>query len=164
MLEANRFWFYSLICAVLLTLHSLFTLLKPAREAPAEFPDAALKKTTVPTPESSSIEHISKESDSSSSEKPSPLGLEQSSLFPGESNHQSSFSKRAEAGLQKRRTEEYAQKRTQLMKDLVMYGADLFIPGEATGWIKAEGWVVGSAMAVSTLLGSEEIWGRLNDV
>lgn len=115
MLEANRFWFYSLACAVLLTLHALWSL--------------------------------------------------PSSSIPGVTEGKS-FAERTKAGLEKRKAEELAakngEKRKKLMKDLVMYGADLFLPGDLTGWIRTEQWFVGSAMVVSTLLASEEIWARVN--
>lgn len=114
MLEANRFWFYSLACTVLLTLHALWSL-----------------------PSSSILE----------------VGEEKC------------FTERTKAGLEKRKAEELAAKngakRKKWMKDLIMYGADLFIPGDLTGWIRTEQWFVGSAMVVSTLLASEEIWARV---
>lgn len=115
MMEANRFWFYSLACAVLLTLHGLWSL-----------PSTSVEE--VPT--------------------------------------RKSFGERAKLGMEKRKAEEISakngEKRKKLMKDLVMYGADLFIPGDLTGWIQTEQWLVGSAMVVSTLLASEEIWERVN--
>ena len=116
MMEANRFWFYSLACAFMLTLHCLWNL------------------------------------------PPLPAAVEV--------GKEKSFEERTKAGLEKRKMEELAAKtlarRTRLMKDLVMYGADLFIPGDLTGWIRTEQWWVGSAMAVSTLLASEEVWEKVN--
>lgn len=116
MMEANRFWFYSLACAFMLTLHGLWNL--PSSPAAVEVGKGR------------------------------------------------SFEERTKAGLEKRKAEELTAKngerRKRLMKDLVMYGADLFIPGDLTRWIRTEQWWVGSAMAVSTLLASEEVWEKLN--
>lgn len=116
MMEANRFWFYSLACACMLTLHGLWNL--PSFPAPVE-------------------------------------------VEKGDS-----FEERTKAGLEKRKAVELAAKngerRKRLVKDLVMYGADLFIPGDLTGWMRTEQWWVGSAMAVSTLLASEEVWEKVN--
>lgn len=50
-----------------------------------------------------------------------------------------------------------------LARDAVIYAADLLIPGAVTGWLTAEPAVVGAAMVVSTLLGSEDIWMRVNE-
>jgi len=54
------------------------------------------------------------------------------------------------------------QQKRLLARDAVMYAADLFIPGAVTGWLRTEPAVVGAAMVVSTLLGSEDIWMRIN--
>ena len=116
MMEANRFWFYSLACAIMLTIHELWDL-----------------------PSSPAVVEVGKGK---------------------------SFEERTKAGLEKRKAEEFAAKngerRKRLMKDLVMHGADMLIPGDLTGWIRTEQWWVGSAMAVSTLLASEEVWEKLN--
>ncbi len=142
MMEANRFWFYSLICAVVLTLHSLVTIPSPAMPT-STISKSYMKKLVL---------------------KKAEIGAMEPELLPGQESAQekTAFGKRAEAGLEKRRREEYQAKCTQLVKDLIMHTADLFIPGEAVGWIKVEAWVVGSAMAISTLLASEEIWARVN--
>ena len=51
-----------------------------------------------------------------------------------------------------------------LVKLAVMYGADLLLPGSMLGWIKVKPLAVGWAMFLTTILGSEGIWKRVNAV
>lgn len=114
-IEANRLWFYSLVCSLLLCIYS-FTRLP-----------------SIPPP-SLAMESPEK---SASSEKETQL-------------------RRQEAA------RKLQQQKRLLARDAVMYAADLFIPGAVTGWLRTEPAVVSAAMVVSTLLGSEDIWMRVN--
>ena len=112
-IEANRLWFYSLVCSLLLCMYSFATL-------------SSIPSVAVESPEKSAT-----------SEKVTQLTRQEA----------------ARKLLQQKRL---------LARDAVMYAADLFIPGAVTGWLRTEPAVVGAAMVVSTLLGSEDIWMRIN--
>jgi len=51
-----------------------------------------------------------------------------------------------------------------LLKQLIMDGCDLLIPGSALGWLPASPLVVGIAMAVSSFLAIQRIWQDLEPV
>lgn len=48
-----------------------------------------------------------------------------------------------------------------LVKKIVTDACDLLIPGSITGWARTSPAIVGVATVVSTVLGSEEIWVRV---
>ncbi|KAE8356967.1 hypothetical protein BDV28DRAFT_144635 [Aspergillus coremiiformis] len=50
--------------------------------------------------------------------------------------------------------------RTGLLKQVVVDGCDLLIPGVFVGWMQVSDLVVGVAMAVSTVLSGGDVWGR----
>ncbi|KAF2426164.1 hypothetical protein EJ08DRAFT_736495 [Tothia fuscella] len=51
---------------------------------------------------------------------------------------------------------------SQIWKQLIIDGCDLFIPGSVVGWIPADAVTVGVAMAVSSFLAGRDIWIKVN--
>ena len=46
-------------------------------------------------------------------------------------------------------------------KNLVMNSCDVIIPASGVGWVKIDPAVVGTAMAISTILACQDIWRRV---
>lgn len=64
----------------------------------------------------------------------------------------------------RKEAEVYRRQRTLLIVDLIIDACDVPIPGTAVGWIVLDPVMVGTAMAVSSLLAGGRIWRRVNPV
>lgn len=122
MLEANRFWFYSLAISTFLSLYQFFNV-----------------PSTPPTTINFSAVAYNEETETK---------------------------EKTDVEDEKKLAETLAKHRRGLKwkyaKEAVMYGGDLLLPGAATGWILTSPTYVAGAMVVTTLLGLEGIWKRVN--
>jgi hypothetical protein len=58
---------------------------------------------------------------------------------------------------------ERKEKRTKIIKKIVVDGCDLFIPGSTTGWMVVSTANVGMLSVVSTVLAATDIWTRVQN-
>jgi hypothetical protein len=72
-------------------------------------------------------------------------------------------SKENEKMIQMMEITERKEKRTKIIKKIVVDGCDLFIPGSTTGWMVVSTANVGMLSVVSTVLAATDIWTRVQN-
>ena len=58
---------------------------------------------------------------------------------------------------------EQKEKRSKIIKRIVIDGCDLFLPGSTTGWMAVSTANVGMLTVVSTVLAATDIWTRVQN-
>jgi hypothetical protein len=72
-------------------------------------------------------------------------------------------SKENEKMIQMMEITERKEKRTKIIKKIVVDGCDFFIPGSTTGWMVVSTANVGMLSVVSTVLAATDIWTRVQN-
>ena len=139
--EANKFWFYALAISILLTLYDLLFHYPATRDNPFPIEQSVTENTTkqgtsITTSESATSPRVSH------------------SASDGKTTCEN-VPPRSVAGTNT------SQRRTTLVTNLVIDGCDLVIPGSAVGWTPLDKTIVGTAMAISTILAGRRIWSTV---
>ncbi|KAF2141332.1 uncharacterized protein K452DRAFT_298718 [Aplosporella prunicola CBS 121167] len=138
--EGMRFWFYSLCCSIVLSVHELHTSSKASTNATCNGTTTITAAAAPPKKKTKTKSH------NKATQEPKPSPTTTAAAAPP--SHLTQAHLRA--------------RHTHALRTLLISALDLLTPGAIVGWIPAAPSVVAATSIASSFLGAQDIWRRVN--
>lgn len=159
-IEAQRFWLFSLVCAVLSGLLKMLKVMAytPVPEVGDVFSEEKEKKTDA-APAAAATTNSASADSGITEEKAKETGEEESFDMVKEQERLRRIVQKRKAGRVLWRRAVRAQIHG-LGRNVAASALDIVLPGTAVGWVNADTGTVGVAMFVTTILTGLDVWER----